>query len=137
MPQSNSIDEQRYTLQKANPTRLIQDCPPEKPYLQSKACINCPNDWHFDLTSEKCVQCKEGTFYNPQTFKCEDSLFYSDVTAPNIVSQTQGYDAWKKKVDALSTGSSRMAKCVKERPFAINGVCVGCSGGTPLFDIDR
>lgn len=30
-----------------------------------------------------------------------------------------------------------MLKCPSDRPFSIKNICVGCSGDTPLFDIDQ
>jgi|LakMenEpi03Aug12_release.lakeMendotaPanAssembly.Ray.scaffolds.fasta_scaffold207631_3 hypothetical protein len=64
------------SIKAAHPTRNVQSCPDNTPYLAIKSgtgvCSSCPSSQYFAVVSEKCIEdCPSGTIYNSTVQMCK------------------------------------------------------------------
>ena len=123
-------------LQAANPTQTIQYCPLSTPFSQNGKCISCGAGHYFYLATGLCIyNCPQGYAYDPAAYHCTQTQFYSNINAPNLVSQLGSYNSWVSQVNYRAASSPLMSQCPISTPYQVGGKCISCPNGQ-LFNID-
>ena len=140
-PSANYTRDQTTSIKNQHPTRTVQLCPDDTPYLaavnNTRVCVGCPSGQYFSAFAEKCLAgCPSGTIYNSTAQMCEAGIFLTDPEAANLISPLSKYAQWKEEVLALKNKSAHSQYCPKDTPFESQGKCTACSGSTPYFNID-
>ena len=83
---------------KSKITKRMVECPHSTPFFNGNNCINCESPAkYFDLISQKCVGCAQGTF-NVQLRKCREEEIvpfiegkFKEVTHKNTTTKEGGF----------------------------------------------
>lgn len=130
-----SIVTQNERILKGNPKAYL--CSADTPYAGKESCIACRDSTPlFDMTTKECTSCKETETYNPKLYRCEETVYFTNLDSANLANLPEPLEKLKEKLKASLDRSPRFKVCQDPTPFANKTACIGCTeSNAPLFDM--